>query len=296
MNAENKVREIMKPVARLHITATDTYPDIEVEVMDGTYLQPSMSPVDVYLTARPADGVAVPQLVIAWYDVHRLASDAIIWNALVCKKLGIETPALASLWLGTHQRVPLAWKPLYLAATPATPEPDMRVYEGHYATAGEVEVTEQPAAPATTEQPDTLEKLVRMSEELGLYEPPAAAVPVDAVQGERRYHPDMDGEMYEHPQGDWVRYRAALSSPAPVQAEQDKGTPGPWFVRKLERDGELKDCFVSAPDCQGLLYGAEIMGDDEYRDGIERKLADCELIVLAVNTIRAVRSTWEKKA
>jgi len=38
-----------KPVARLHITSTDTYPDIEVEVMDGAALQPQDSPVDVYL-------------------------------------------------------------------------------------------------------------------------------------------------------------------------------------------------------------------------------------------------------
>jgi hypothetical protein len=55
-------------------------------------------------------------------------------------------------------------------------------------------------------------------------------------------------------------------------------TPGTWWVRTLERDGVVKDCFVTAEDVQGLAYGAEILGDDEYRDGIRRKLADASLI------------------
>lgn len=69
-------------------------------------------------------------------------------------------------------------------------------------------------------------------------------------------------------------------------------TPGTWFVRKRERDGELLDCFVAAPDCQGMAYDAEILGDDEYREesgGVARKLADCTLIVQAVNAYRTVR-------
>ena len=80
----------------------------------------------------------------------------------------------------------------------------------------------------------------------------------------------------------------AAAAPAAV-AVPDGGTPGLWSVRKREVDGELRDCFVTAPDCQGLPYDAEIMGDDEYRDdnGIARKLADCELIVTAVNAYRA---------
>jgi hypothetical protein len=75
----------------------------------------------------------------------------------------------------------------------------------------------------------------------------------------------------------------------------DEGTPGPWFVRKLVKDGELRDCFVAAPDYLGSPYDAEILGDDEYRNkpesdetsGMRRKLADCELIVDAVNQYRA---------
>jgi hypothetical protein len=72
------------------------------------------------------------------------------------------------------------------------------------------------------------------------------------------------------------------------QPLDDSATPGVWFVRKLERNGELLDCFVAAPDCQGLPYGAEILGDDEYREdtGITRKLADCELICKLVNAYR----------
>lgn len=55
-----------------------------------------------------------------------------------------------------------------------------------------------------------------------------------------------------------------------------KATKGRWFVRSmLGDDMTVRDCFVAAPDCQGLAYDAEILGDDEYRDGIERKLADC---------------------
>lgn len=73
----------------------------------------------------------------------------------------------------------------------------------------------------------------------------------------------------------------------------DHSTPGEWFIRKLERDGILLDCFVAAPDYLGFPYDAEILGDDEYRDlpgnddsGIIRKLADCELIVKAVKWYR----------
>ncbi|WEM00999.1 MULTISPECIES: hypothetical protein [Delftia] len=76
----------------------------------------------------------------------------------------------------------------------------------------------------------------------------------------------------------------ALEAPA---APADGATPGPWFVRKREVNGELRDCFVAAPDCQGLAYDACILCDDEYHDGMGRKLADCELIVAAVNQHRA---------
>ena len=43
-----KELESQEPVARLHITETDTYPDCVVEVLNGATLQPSMSPINVY--------------------------------------------------------------------------------------------------------------------------------------------------------------------------------------------------------------------------------------------------------
>jgi hypothetical protein len=64
-------------------------------------------------------------------------------------------------------------------------------------------------------------------------------------------------------------------------------TPGPWFVRKHERDGELRECWVAAPDFNGFAYDAEILGDDEYRDGLARKLADCRLIAAAPELLEA---------
>ncbi|WEM00055.1 hypothetical protein [Delftia tsuruhatensis] len=82
------------------------------------------------------------------------------------------------------------------------------------------------------------------------------------------------------------RWGAAPALEAPA-APADGATPGPWFVRKREVNGELRDCFVAAPDCQGLAYDACILCDDEYHDGVGRKLADCELIVAAVNQHRA---------
>lgn len=45
-------------VARLHVTSTDTYPDIKVEVLNGADLQPSMSPINVYTTPQQPQSVA----------------------------------------------------------------------------------------------------------------------------------------------------------------------------------------------------------------------------------------------
>lgn len=55
-------------------------------------------------------------------------------------------------------------------------------------------------------------------------------------------------------------------------------------------DGEVVDCFVAAKDTQGLPYDAEILGDDEYRDGIERKLADAHMAAAAPDLVEALRS------
>ena len=71
-----------------------------------------------------------------------------------------------------------------------------------------------------------------------------------------------------------------------------KHTPGPWAVRSRKVDGEIVDCFVTAPDCQGLAYDAEIMGDDEYRDGMERKVADATLIAAAPELLEALQKAF----
>lgn len=72
-----------------------------------------------------------------------------------------------------------------------------------------------------------------------------------------------------------------------------KFTPGPWFVRTLERMGEVQDCFVAAKDVLGFAYDAEIMGDDEYRDGIERKMADARLIAAAPDLLEELAAARE---
>ena len=74
---------------------------------------------------------------------------------------------------------------------------------------------------------------------------------------------------------------------------ETKHTPGPWSVRELRNwGGELVDCFVTAKDVNGLAYGAEILGDDEYREesgGLQRKLADARLIASAPDMLEALR-------
>ena len=55
-----------EPVARLHISETDTYPDIEVEVLNGATLQPSMSPVNVYTRPQAREPLTDEQIEDEW--------------------------------------------------------------------------------------------------------------------------------------------------------------------------------------------------------------------------------------
>lgn len=67
-----------EPVARLHITPTDTYPDIEIEVLDGSTLQPSMSPVLVYaapVAAQPTDQDFKGLLAAIRYELGLVGTD-----------------------------------------------------------------------------------------------------------------------------------------------------------------------------------------------------------------------------
>lgn len=49
----------------------------------------------------------------------------------------------------------------------------------------------------------------------------------------------------------------------------------------------MVDCFVTAPATNGLPYGAEILGDDEYggEGGIARKLADAHRISATIELL-----------
>jgi hypothetical protein len=71
-----------------------------------------------------------------------------------------------------------------------------------------------------------------------------------------------------------------------------KHTQGPWKVRKIEKSGEMQDCFVCAPDCNGYAYDAEILGEDEYHEqsgGLDRKIADCNLIAAAPELLESLK-------
>lgn len=76
-------------------------------------------------------------------------------------------------------------------------------------------------------------------------------------------------------------------------------TPGEWFVRKLERYGDMIDCFVAAPAYTGnektLPYNDEILGDDNYTldETFDRKLADCYLISAAPNMLEVLKQILE---
>lgn len=75
-----------------------------------------------------------------------------------------------------------------------------------------------------------------------------------------------------------------------------KHTPGPWWVRTRIVDGEVVDCFVAAKDVSGCAYDAEILGDDEYRDDLERKLADSRLTASAPRLLAALERLLEDES
>lgn len=92
--------------------------------------------------------------------------------------------------------------------------------------------------------------------------------------------------------------RRVFGSDAPPKPAIGAPTPGQWFVRTRVVGGEIVDCFVAAPDCQGLAYGAEIMGDDEYTNDpdMSRKLADAHLIAAAPGMAALLRETLQPGA
>lgn len=69
---------------------------------------------------------------------------------------------------------------------------------------------------------------------------------------------------------------------------ESKHTPGPWRVREMVRHGQLHGYFVAANDVNGFAYDAEILGEDEYRDGLGRWAADANLIAAAPELLEAL--------
>ena len=57
MTTSADTREKVQPVALAHICSTDTYPDIKLEVLDGSLLQPEHSPVPLYAALQPDAGL-----------------------------------------------------------------------------------------------------------------------------------------------------------------------------------------------------------------------------------------------
>lgn len=72
-------------------------------------------------------------------------------------------------------------------------------------------------------------------------------------------------------------------------AYEAKHTPGPWRAREMVRHGQLYGYFVAADDVNGFAYDAEILGEDEYRDGMDRWAADAHLISAAPELLTALR-------
>lgn len=70
-----------EPVARLHIRMGENYLECDIDVLDGTQLQASDSPVDVYLAAP---------LPLGKYCQHRLvdARNAVIQSGYMCIDCG----------------------------------------------------------------------------------------------------------------------------------------------------------------------------------------------------------------
>lgn len=141
--AHEQARVVGEPVARLHITATDTYPDVDVEVLDGTHLQPNMSPVSVYLT--PQEAQALPE------NETEAMHDAVM--AVLYKTGGIPRTRTNELWQ--------AYRSVLAAAPVAQPATDTQQINAgcRYTTelmqpATEAEQAEAPsdADPLTPEQ------------------------------------------------------------------------------------------------------------------------------------------------
>lgn len=106
-----------KPIASLHITSTDTYPDIEVEVHEGALLQPSMSPIKVY--ADPAGAL------IKFNEQKKfpLSTEPLFWYRP--RSDGLYEGPINNASIEGVRKASGAWIPLY-AAPQASADAELR--------------------------------------------------------------------------------------------------------------------------------------------------------------------------
>jgi len=70
-----------------------------------------------------------------------------------------------------------------------------------------------------------------------------------------------------------------------------KHTPAPWNPRIIrDEEGGVQMAFVSAKDVNGFPYDAEILGEDEYREDVERQIADVHLVASAPELLGALKA------
>jgi hypothetical protein len=70
-----------------------------------------------------------------------------------------------------------------------------------------------------------------------------------------------------------------------------KHTPAPWNPRIIrDEEGIVQMAFVSAKDVNGFSYDAEILGEDEYREDVERQIADVYLVASAPELLEALKN------
>ncbi len=85
----------------------------------------------------------------------------------------------------------------------------------------------------------------------------------------------------------WDVYQRAIEAAQTLgssPAGQNQGGLG-WKVRERRGpEGDLRDCFVEAPQSENMAYGLEVLGDDyEGYGGVEAKLQHCQMIVAWAN-------------
>jgi hypothetical protein len=98
---------VKEPVARAHITLEDDGPYARLEILNGERLQPSMSPVDLYVEQAPV-GWSMPQNVEV--AIRRMRTLAEAGEPEVAHSIRLEATKMARRWgLSEVSGLPLTW-------------------------------------------------------------------------------------------------------------------------------------------------------------------------------------------